>query len=435
VLTEIRKFVLTSVGSLAGRQCPPDPRIPSVPLMWPMVTAGTGAGVFPRSLGIVQENTPTGTIISNFPARSFFDVFVNVNLPPVPGTVSVSAFPTNGALLYNDSPLIVSNTSLNNLPPSVIYIHGETAAVPVKFLSNNPPYWAAGEIFGYLVLAGHGTISSDCTETTAVNALLNATLGPVGQPVSGLPVEWLRPTNLSPSPGSSYDSAMGTNSGGQTIDYISFTFPSGGTMYGRNFSEGSLTVPIPPPPYFGTNYYDPSNTLATMELSSDASNWIPAQASGPILVTISNTTATGSTTSTFATQLRTLDLAGDSQFGPFMLRASPTKPSLGQHTIRSDPRGYRVSSFFDVFVELSIDGGNTWIPANRSIRVQASAPPAAPNSIFVTVTNGSVGLNWLGAFTLQSATNLIGPFTDITGPATNYSTKIGAGQMYFRLRN
>jgi hypothetical protein len=116
------------------------------------------------------------------------------------------------------------------------------------------------------------------------------------------------------------------------------------------------------------------------------------------------------------------------------LRQSPTKPSLGKHTIQSDPRGYRVSSFFDVFTELSLDNGSTWIPANRSMHMEASAPPAAPNSIFVTTSNGTIGLNWLGTFTLQSATKLIGPFTDITGPTTNYSAKTGSSQMYFRLR-
>ena len=85
VLTEIRNFVLTSIGSSAGAHCPPDPRVPLVPLSWPMVQAGTGAGVALRSLGIVQEDTPTGALINNFPARSFFDVFVDVNLPPCAG--------------------------------------------------------------------------------------------------------------------------------------------------------------------------------------------------------------------------------------------------------------------------------------------------------------------------------------------------------------
>ena len=227
---------------------------------------------------------------------------------------------------------------------------------------------------------------------------------------------------------------MGTNSGGQTIDDISFPMPAGGAIYGRNFSVGDLSNSIPPPPYFGTNYYDPSNTFVTMEMSLDGQNWSAAQASGPISVTISNTTPAGGTNSTFKTQILSLNLSGVSQFGSFLLRQSPTKPSLGQHTIHSDPRGYRVSSFFDVFTELSLDGGSNWIAADRSMHMEASAPPAAPNSIFVTASNNTIGLNWIGAFTLQSATNLTGPFTNITSPTTNYSAKTGPAKCTFRLR-
>jgi hypothetical protein len=94
VLTEIKSFILFSVSpGPDGKQCPPDPRIPQVPLMWPMVTAGTGAGVTPRSIGIVQENVANGAAAPDFPAHSFFDIFVNVNLPPLPTTVSAAAFP------------------------------------------------------------------------------------------------------------------------------------------------------------------------------------------------------------------------------------------------------------------------------------------------------------------------------------------------------
>jgi len=437
VLTEIESFMLVSVGGgSTGLQCPPDPRIPMVPLMWPMVTAGTAAGVSPRSIGIVQQLPSSAP--NDFPAQSFFDIFVEVNLPPVPGTESAAAFPVTGAVLYNDSPLIITNPSLASFPPSVIYIHGETPAVPVKFKTSNPPYWSAGDIFGYLVLAGHGTITNDCTQTPAVQGLLNATLGPVGSPASGMPVEWLRTNDLCPSPGSTYDSVPSTNSGGQTIDYITFTPPAGGTLYARNFSEGNLSNPIQPPPYFGTNYYNPSNTMATLQLSVDGQNWSAAQASGPISVTISNTSAMGDTTSTFALELTQMSLTGTSpQFGSFMLRESPTKQSLGRHTIRPDPRGYRVSSFFDVFTELSLDGGTTWLPANRSIRMQASAPPAAPNSLYVTgQTGSSIVLNWLGSFTLQSAPTVTGPYTDLSAGAVSgpYPVTTGSHQMYYRLR-
>ena len=439
VLTEIKSFILSSVSpSVDGRQCPPDPRIPAVPLSWAMVRAGTFAGVTPRSLGIVQENVANGPAAPDFPARSFFDIFVDVSLPPIPGTVSGSAFPITGAELYNDLPLIITNLNLTGFPPQVVYIHGETPAVPLKFRSANAPYWNAGDVFGYLVLAGHGTITNDCNNTPAVNGLLNAALGPIGTTAPEMPVEWLRPNNLYPSPGTSYDSAKGTNADGTGMDVVKFTIPGAGTIYGREFSEGNLTIPIPPPPYLGTNYYDPSNTVATLQLSINGLNWFPAQVTGPLSVTISNTTPAGNTTSSFDTEMVSLNLAGvSSEFGNFMLRESPTKQSLGKHTIRQDPRGFRVSSFFDVFLELSTDGGSSWIPADRSIRMQASAPPAAPNSIFLTsYSKTNLVLNWLGSFTPQSAPTVTGPYKDLTPSAMSgpFTVPIGGSQMFFRLR-
>ncbi len=58
-----------------------------------------------------------------------------------------------------------------------------------------------------------------------------------------------------------------------------------------------------------------------------------------------------------------------------MLRESPTLHSTGQTTVRSDPRGYRISSFFDVFLELSVDGGSTWTPADNSVRLVMTPTP------------------------------------------------------------
>ena len=401
-----------------------------------MVKAGTFAGVAPRSLGIVQENVPNGALNPDFPAHSFFDIFVEVNLPPLPGTVSSVAFPLTGAVLYNDSPLIITNMNLLSFPPEVVYIHGETTAVPLKFKFNRPPYWNAGDIFGYLVLAGHGTTSKpDCTNTPAVNSLLDATLGPIGTSKPEMPVQWLRTTTLCPSPGSTYDSVQGTNFGGQSLDVVKFTIPAVGTIQARNFSHRNLSNPINPPPVNGTAFYTNTSTLGTLELSTDGQSWSPAQGSGPVTVKIHNTSAAGDTTSFFDTEMLDLTLIGNSPFGPFQLRESPTRQSLGRHTIGPDPRGFRISSFFDVYLELSLDGGQNWVQADRSIRVQVSAPPAAPNSIFVTHTGGEWFLEWLGSFQLQSAPKVTGPYNDVSGITTGpFHVSTTESQMYFRLR-
>ena len=149
--------------------------------------------------------------VGDFPAQSFFDVFVEVTLPPVPYTISYSDFPAGGAVLYNDAsdPLLIENLSLTELPPTVTYVHGQSTAVPIRFKNSNPPYWAAGDVLGYLTLAGHGvftntvTATAPCAAATAPGGLLDQTLGPVGSPNPPPPIPWLRPTNSFPTPNTS----------------------------------------------------------------------------------------------------------------------------------------------------------------------------------------------------------------------------------------
>ena len=132
-----------------------------------------------------------------------------------------------------------------------------------------------------------------------------------------------------------------------------------------------------------------------------------------------------------------LNLTGSSPLGAIMLRESPTKQSLGKHTIAPDPRGYRVSSFFDVFTEISLNGGETWIPANRSIRMLPSLPPAVPGTIFAAQIGTNVVVQWQNNFTLQRTTDLRLPFTDVKGPVTSgcYTNPTTGNAMFFRLRN
>jgi hypothetical protein len=457
IMTEIEQldlqgYVASGQGTHTNSGCP-DPRVPSVPMSLVSVKAGPGAfGIGApltlnrRSIGMVQQITNGAA--DDFPAQSFFDIFVDVNLPRVPGTVANTAFPATGAVLYNapGDPLLIENLSLTNLPPEATYVHGNTTAVPIHFRDNNPPYWAAGDVLGYLTLAGHGVFTNPvtaqlpCAAATATGGLLDQTLGPIGSPNSRPPIPWLRPTNSFPTPGTAYGSMVNrpVDSGVTNFldDQASFFIPGVGMVSIRDVSLGNLLNPIPPPPYLGTNYYNPPGVAATMELTMDGVNWVPAVANGPASVIISNTTPAGSFTSIFATEMLSLNLTGDSPSGPMMLRESPTKQSLGRHMIGSDPRGYRVSSFFDVFLELSMDDGATWTPANKALRLHTSVPPPIPESVFVTQTTATnLVLQWQNSFTLQSATDLLGPWKDASGVSAPFTNPYSGKQRFFRLRN
>jgi hypothetical protein len=460
IFTQIKQMHLVGYVDTNGSSCS-DPRVPTTHRGTagqgggPQVTVKAGPGgmgigsslpMNRRSIGIVQQ-TALG---SDFPAQSFFDVFVEVNLPQVPYTMSSSNFPAAGAVLYNDAsnPLLIENPSITNLPPEVTYVHGQSTAVPVRFKYSNPPYWAADDVLGYLTLAGHGVITNvvtataPCAAATAPGGLLDQTLGPVGSPIPPPPIPWLRPTNSFPTPTASYDSVVNTvvdsSSGTTNVLDDTVSFPNGTTTnYIRDLSLGNLGDSILPPPPGSSAPYSEANAVATFELSADGVSWGTAVANGPLAANINNTTGTGST-SMFDTEMLQLDLYGDSPgFGPVMLRESPTKQSLGKHTIRQDPRGYRVSSFFDVFLELSTDGGGTWIPANRSMRVLASLPPPMPGTLFAHPVGDNIVMKWQNNFTLQSTTNLLVPFNDVTGSITNgpYTNLISGNTRFFRLRN
>lgn len=91
----------------------------------------------------------------------------------------------------------------------------------------------------------------------------------------------------------------------------------------------------------------------------------------------------GGDTRVFDTEMLSMNLSGDFNSDPgappepFLIRESPTKQSLGQTSIQSLPGGqYQIDSFFDVFTELSLDGGQTWVPG-QSVPEPASLALAA----------------------------------------------------------
>jgi hypothetical protein len=106
------------------------------------VRAGTAAPLRPVSPGEVESKTLGG---NDFPAESFFDVYVEVDVPACGGGFPASTF-------FNATALLVADTLITGFPPHVIYTHQNSSAVAVFFLGG--PY--AGQQFGWLILAGHG---------------------------------------------------------------------------------------------------------------------------------------------------------------------------------------------------------------------------------------------------------------------------------------
>ena len=100
---------------------------------------------------VVSNHAPAGTA-PDFPARSYFNVFAQIDIPACPG----STFP--GATVYNKAPLLVHTPSIAGFPPSgVVYMHDSSSAVPV-FLKHGLKWEHGKRRLGCVILAGHGII-------------------------------------------------------------------------------------------------------------------------------------------------------------------------------------------------------------------------------------------------------------------------------------
>ncbi|WP_069471167.1 hypothetical protein [Candidatus Marithrix sp. Canyon 246] len=104
-------------------------------------------GTIPRSIGEVEVKTG---VAGEFPAESFFDIFVEVDLDwNLDNTIDIT--------LINKSPLVIKNGNLMKLPPVVIYNHGGSDNAPAVYNKDT------GEPFGWVTIAGHG-VGYDCTK-------------------------------------------------------------------------------------------------------------------------------------------------------------------------------------------------------------------------------------------------------------------------------
>ncbi len=155
-------------------------------------------------------------------------------------------------------------------------------------------------------------------------------------------------------------------------------FNSQGNTY--DFSPLMLTTTSPPGTNFPSNpffHVFPDIQLGNLTIHGRAPNSFTGKGQ------FGNTGPGGQSTGTFPDQMIQLDLTlnnGD------MLRIDPGPPSNGLTTITDVGGGlFRIDSFFDIFTDLSIDGGQTWIPSNSSthIDLQAAATVPEPSTLLL----------------------------------------------------
>ncbi len=156
----------------------------------------------------------------------------------------------------------------------------------------------------------------------------------------------------------------------------------------RNLALRNPATPLPPPPPGGSQTVSTSATV-TAELSLDGGvSFTSCTAVCDLTERVSSLFDDG-TARYFDTELLALNLSGGTLPGGVMVRESPTKQSMGRSSLRLAPdQQYRISSFFDIFTEISLDGGNSW----RRCASGACSCALAPESPAHFFTNASFPL-------------------------------------------
>jgi len=148
-------------------------------------------------------------------------------------------------------------------------------------------------------------------------------------------------------------------------------YPNGLSI--TNIYHYSFDRSDPPPPPGGTNVHS-FGSVVEMDVSWDGVNFTRLSAPAAVAVRASRGT-TGGSNAVIETEMLQLDISGGSLPPGVRLRESPTRRSTGRTTMRPVPGGFLVSSYFDIFTEVSTNNGSTWTPASSSGRMQLIGAP------------------------------------------------------------
>lgn len=137
----------------------------------------------------------------------------------------------------------------------------------------------------------------------------------------------------------------------------------------RNVNHGGFTNFGAAPVLNATQSYS-FNSQVSLEVSLDGGQtYLPAAAPASASISATHDWDNGNTKN-FAAEMISLSMIGGTLPNGVRIRESPTLHSNGRTSINPDGAGYRINSFFDVFTELSLDGGQTWSAAQSSTQVQ-----------------------------------------------------------------
>ena len=163
-----------------------------------------------------------------------------------------------------------------------------------------------------------------------------------------------------------------------------------------NASHLRFTQSTPPPPQPGGTQIHSFGSQINFQVSLGAGQpFQPVTGSANVQVKVMNNGQQGVDT-VYSTEM--VDLLMTTP-GKLQVRESPSKASTGETRIQATPTGYMISSFFDIWTDVSLDGV-VWSPAQSPVHVELQVNPGAvPTVMMPHVVPGSLPMFSVGTQT------------------------------------
>jgi hypothetical protein len=153
------------------------------------------------------------------------------------------------------------------------------------------------------------------------------------------------------------------------------TFPAGGSA--QNVEVSDMNLDFGPDLNQDVVNGNEENDVDAALTGLSQPGGLPFDLAGRIQMKV-NDKGLNNVTGSWDTEIVSMSLSGNvPDVGPVLMQKSPTLASVGHVTVDDIGGGlYHIDSFFDVFMELSVDGGANWIPATASTRFTIVPEPA-----------------------------------------------------------
>jgi hypothetical protein len=326
-------------------------------------------------LGLTVFGLPNGMMIRESPSKASVGRFSSRPDPNNPGQFRVSSFFDVFTEISLDGGV---NWSASTSAPPAMRLRSPIGMLAVAIACPADIYATATSLSGAVVtyatpvaIGGCGGLSVTCTPasgslfpigTTTVTCVALDSCGNratctfkviVRKPVK----KRVFPTNKLPPLNGAYVSPADWHA----------AYASG--IYLTNASHKRFLQNFPPPPPGGSETHGFSSTI---EMDVLQPGLPPVHVVVPNVSVQVQVTSTGSSGSDqhYDTEMLALNIQGGNLPSGMMIRESPTLASTGKTSIQPTTGGFAIDSFFDVFTELSLDGGQTWDPTTTPARME-----------------------------------------------------------------